>query len=221
MELKDLYQVFANSPHNGWIVDPEDAKRIDKVVRTAEAKNVLELGTGIGASTAFLANATSGRVTTIEQYEKCIKIAKELIPKDLQERIDFIYCTPELQEFPGIPHQKLSVYHALTENLVLFGKKDFDLVMVDGSGPFMDKDELMRFPNGDVFYILNLIKPGGVVYVDGRLDFMRIARRHFARYLNIINCENKFSLMQRTDIPFDGTLKDDILQNLIETGYFK
>ena len=45
----------------------------------------------------------------------------------------------------------------------------FDMVIIDGPGPFKNKDGVvLEYPNGDIFRIMNDITKGAIIYVDGR-----------------------------------------------------
>lgn len=213
MSLNELYKIFTSSKHSQWIIDAQDVDRLVKVVQLIDAKEILECGTGIGASTAVLAYATKGKVTTLEQYDKCIKIAKELIPQELQGKIEFVKSDPEVYSIPEIKYHYFSAYKEIPFKM-------YDLVFIDGPSPFLEEESLVNLPNGDIFTLLNNIKPGGYVYVDGRREAVKLMDRHLFPFLEKINQASKFTLYQRTDKIFDkaGDLAHD---NLKLGGYFE
>ena len=60
-------------------IEPESAELLNILIRTKQAKNILEIGTSTGYSTLWLANAakaTGGQVTTLEIDEARTTIAK-------------------------------------------------------------------------------------------------------------------------------------------------
>ena len=92
VELKEVYMKFRNSPESGWIIGPQEAVVLYDFIRKEQPKNVLELGGGIGASAAVAAAAIEkGKITSLEQNQKCIKIAGELVPQYLKNKIMFIF----------------------------------------------------------------------------------------------------------------------------------
>src|SRR3989344_4916881 len=92
-ELKELYAVFNNSPHSGWILRPKKGIVLYNLVKQFQPKNILDFGSGVGASSAIMALA-GAKVTGVEQYEKCIKIAENLVPKHLMKNINFLHSEP-------------------------------------------------------------------------------------------------------------------------------
>ena len=74
-------------------IEPESAKLLNILIRTKQAKNILEIGTSTGYSTLWLANAakaTSGYITTLEIDEARTNIAKANASSfELNEWIDF------------------------------------------------------------------------------------------------------------------------------------
>ena len=82
--LGKLYSIFQNSPEGYWILNKENALTLYKLVHQIQPKNILDLGSGIGASTSVLALAAhEGKTTGVEQFKKCIDIAEKLVPEHL------------------------------------------------------------------------------------------------------------------------------------------
>ena len=74
-------------------IEPESAELLNILIRTKQAKNILEIGTSTGYSTLWLANAakaTGGQVTTLEIDEARTTIAKANATSfELNEWINF------------------------------------------------------------------------------------------------------------------------------------
>jgi protein-L-isoaspartate O-methyltransferase len=189
-KLQNLYDIFKFSPHGRWIVDFGDYLTLTKVISDNNIKNVLELGTGIGASTAVMALA-GANVTTVEQYDKCVTIAKELIPKDLQERIKFY--REDLEVFQPIPFQYFQRFKKLPVG-------DYDLIVIDGSGPFVDANGfLVDMPGGDFIELIGSTKKGTLFYIDGRKQMVKLMFRFFSKYFDVLENTQNVTLLRRTD----------------------
>lgn len=81
------------SIHNVPIISPEGSRLLQEVADAAKPLSVLELGTAIGYSTLLLATSMKqgGQITTIEQDEERISIAKHFITQtNLVDQINFI-----------------------------------------------------------------------------------------------------------------------------------
>src|SRR3990167_7340608 len=92
MTLKNLYTLFAKHNESKWIMQPYNAQLLYQFVKEHSIKNVLDLGCGIGCSASVIALALKdkgegGHIDSVEQFDKCIKIANELIPQELKEYI--------------------------------------------------------------------------------------------------------------------------------------
>ncbi len=76
--LRALYARFASSPDGARIIAFCNAKKVHRLIKKLRPRRVLELGTGIGASAAFIADALpeGGVLTTLEQNEKYCRIAR-------------------------------------------------------------------------------------------------------------------------------------------------
>ena len=189
-QLQKLYLIFKNSPHGKWIVGFDDYLTLTKLISDHAIKNVLELGTGIGASTAVMALA-GAKVTTVEQFEKFVTIAKMLIPKDLQAKIEFY--SEDVEVISSIPYQCLERFKKLP-------KGDWDLLVVDGPGPFEDKNGfLVDLPGGDFVDLLGCTKKGTLFYIDGRKQMVKLIHRFFSKYFDVLENTQNVTLLRRTD----------------------
>jgi len=104
-------------------------------------KRVLELGLGIGCSTAIMALAfqdkgeTNYHIDSIEQFDKCIELAKKMIPEEFLKNITIHKIEPDIWSTEKIPYQYFSIYELLPES----PPEGWDLIVVDGPAPFMIK----------------------------------------------------------------------------------
>ena len=177
-KLKEIYDIFAKSPEGGWIIGWKEAKKIYHLIKVRDAKNALELGTGIGAAAAIMALAVedSGKVTTIEQKKECLEIAKKLIPDNLQQKISFHLSEPCTFTSPILKQgERISGYKNLPVE-----RGPFDFVLVDGPGSFWENGQMNHHPNGDLFNLISHIKLGGIVFVDNR----KVALALYLKYLD-------------------------------------
>lgn len=135
MNLKSIYNLYAQHPEGSWVTHPENARELHRFVKEHDVKNILELGTGIGLSTAVMAYALhekgeGGMIHTVEQTEKCYKLAQELLPEELKPYVTFHKSDVKIWQTDYIPYQYFSIFETLPD-------VDFDFVLVDGSGPFV------------------------------------------------------------------------------------
>src|SRR3990172_4928164 len=112
--VKNLCKLFSSHPEGRWIMQWPNPQYLYDFVKSHEIKKVLDFGTGIGLSAAIIALALKDKgekeyeIHTIEQFEKCCNIAKELIPKELQEHITFHLEKPTVWQTDLIPYEYFS-----------------------------------------------------------------------------------------------------------------
>jgi len=222
MEASSLYKHFAQSKHGQWIMIWPNAQALYKFVLSHDVKNVLDLGTGIGASAAMVALALKEKgvehhIDTIEQYNKCIKIATDLIPKELQENMTIHKANVKVWNTPEIPHNNFSIYSSLPN-------KKYDLIINDGPGPFLEKDKLVDLPNGTIHKLLleGKLKTGSFIVYDGRITSLRNLERYYGNNFFLVqmpqNPGDDFHALERKDNPVQ--YEDDTLENMKLAGYF-
>ena len=68
--------------HNVPIICPQTAGLLCAVIRILNPKNILEIGTAIGYSGILMLQNSSAHLTTIDNNERCIKIAKQNFDND-------------------------------------------------------------------------------------------------------------------------------------------
>lgn len=196
----------------------DNALRLTQFVKGRNIKNVLELGTGIGCSASVLALALpEAKIHTVEQFDKCIKIANDLIPVELKKNITIYKSDVVVWQTPENPYQNLMNFKDIPVN-------DYDLILVDGPGPFLEDGKLIELPNGDVFKLLieGKIKPGAVVVWDKRLLALSIIERYYSDNFYLVKPlkdTRLLNFLERKDNPLQ---RNDTRQRSMERmGYFK
>ena len=77
---KELLEGLEKTQKDFWNISRSSANFLNMLIKISNAKNVVEVGTSNGYSGIWLAKAlkeTNGHLTTIEYYEKRIKLAQE------------------------------------------------------------------------------------------------------------------------------------------------
>lgn len=180
MTLDNLYKIFSNHKEGQWVMQWHNAILLYRFIKNHPVKRILDLGTGIGVSTAICALAlqdkgeTDYHIDTVEQFDKCVNLAKELIPKELQEHITIHKSNTKVWSYDKIPYQFFSNYETLPEG-------EWGLIINDGPSFWRDGDKLIDLPNGTVTEMLlqDKIKPGTFVAWDGRQSMLSILERFF------------------------------------------
>lgn len=222
-ELKNLYAVFKRHPEAKWIIGKNDALLLYKLIKKYDAKNILDLGTGIGASAAVmaLAQAPNGRVVSVEQFEKCISIANQLIPEALKRKITLLYS--ETYAFKNDKVGKYLYFSGYKTLPMQFAP--FDFVVVDGPGAWLEESQLVALPNGDIINLLPHLATGCKVYIDGRKKNVDAYRRFLSPYLKLLEQSGHHTLFERTEKPLKNVTGleafDVKLAGRSSSGYFK
>jgi len=220
MNPEAVYKLFAGHKEARWIMKPLSAQQLYDFVEKSSIETVLDLGTGIGCTAAILATAfkntkRKGEIHTVEDKKKCIDIAKDLIPKDLQEYITFHHSETSVWRNRDIPHITFSKFKKLPE-----GK--FDLILVDGPGPWFDKEgKYVDLPNGDAMRLLkaNKLKKGSFVAWDGRKMALQLLERFYSANFFLVHqgTGTDFNVLQRKDNKVQlGDILADVMK---EQGY--
>jgi len=213
--IREIWKRFASHPEGKWIISLNDALNLARFAVEYKPKKVLDLGTGIGASAAVLKYILpDAEVISVEQFEKCIKIARPFIYSVVGKPVNIVHCEPEVFELEEVPETKFSGYKNLPEG-------EWDMVIIDGPGDFLHNGHLARFPNGDIFRIIDNIKPGGIVYVDGRSETVQLIGRFLGPFLKPIIIGNDFAAFERTQQGYNKELVvDKLKEQLIKSNYF-
>lgn len=173
--LARLYAVFAAHPKAGHIVSFKDARKIFRIVHELRMRHALDLGTGIGASAAFIAAALprDGRVWSVEQDMSYTKEAQRLIPPALLKKIFFSVSSVYTFAAPGVLGERVCGYRTLP----LEGAP-YDFVCIDGpAGSVVEDGVPVRCPGGDLFALLPHLSDGCVIFMDRRPRSAALYRR--------------------------------------------
>ena len=234
--IESLWLTFGKLDEGSWVLKPQEAILLHEKIKEFNPKQILELGTGIGCSTAIMAfSCPQARIYTVEQNQKCIDLAKKLIPTTLQERIYFRLSEPKVTR----PINQINPFMMWS----IYGDYDwidYDFIFVDGPGPFtvnvQGNQVLAEQPNGDILFLLHKMKPGTIIYVDKRKHATILYDRHLCStyngeeliqkgYLEKLETSPKHTVYQRTDLPLredfsDFVNMDHSLYELKKGGYF-
>ena len=223
MQLSSLYQYFASHPEADWIIDWHKARYLYNYVKEhPEVKRVLDLGTGIGATAAIVALALKNKgeqdyeIHTVEQFQKCYDLAQKLIPNELKEHTTFHLSKPIVWNEERIPYHYFSIFEKLPEG-------DFDLVLVDGPGPWEADGHYIDLPNGDVMKMLieGKLKTGNLIAWDGRIQAGKLLERFFSEnfYLAFSGEGTNFRILEVKEP--EAKFLDDEFEGIKMGGYFK
>lgn len=199
-DLKNLHKLFSSHPDGKWIIGKREALKIWKLIKENNPSNIIELGLGIGASSAVMALASSkeARITSMEQFDKCIKIAEKIFPEELKKKVTFVFS-----EVAGFLNPKISkyIYFSGYKNLPVPPATPYDFVVIDGPGAFMDGDEFVKLPNGDLINLFPYLKTGAKIFVDGRKTSVELYERFLSNYVKVVEREQSYTILERTGKP--------------------
>lgn len=224
--IENLWLKFFEHPQGKWIMKLPESLRLYDLVKEMQPAQILELGTGIGCSTAVMASAlTNGRITTVDSSKKCTELAKDLIPYELKQKIHFQYAPATVMK----PIEKICPFHGWSA-YADFMWVDWDLFIIDGPGPFLIaqklKSYLVDLPNGDIITLLPRMKAGAKIFIQGRKEAVVLYERFFWNYIRIIENTEHYTIFQRTNKTLDKELadfenSDMTYQKLLKAGYWK
>lgn len=146
-------------------IEPELAKLLGVLIRTSGAREILEIGSGIGYSTIWLASSAAkigGKVTAVDNHPRTIKeAAKNIEASGLEDHIDLRFGDAQV----------------ILPEMAAAGRQ-FDLIFQD-CGKYV-----YELVYEDVY---RLLRPGGLLFTDDTLlQFDPQVRaglgRHVAKY---------------------------------------
>ena len=226
--IENLWLLFHSVEQGQWIMKVSNAVRLHEKLKELNPKHILELGTGIGCSTAIMAmTCPETRIYSVEQNQKCIDIAKKLIPESLQERITFRKATPEVVTIPQVnPLVQWSMYKE-------FDWIDYDFILVDGPCGWKTKvkvgdkywDTFAELPNGDIINLLPKMREGTIIYVDGRKHATILYNRHLQNYLEHVEEDRGYAVYRRNGKQLNNDFSnyensDTAVISLAKGGFF-
>lgn len=231
MTIQTLFNHFSKHKEGAWIMQPYNLPLLYDLVKNNPIKRVLDLGTGIGLSSSVIALALKdkgekGHVDTVEQFDKCIKIAEKLIPEELKEYITIHKGGPKIWHNPEIPYQPFSTFenppYMYESNHEKEPKLAYDLIIVDGPGPWQEEGKLIDFPNGDIMKMLveRKLKPNTLIAYDGRIQSLQLLERYYGDNFFMHQIAPKgtdFNVLKRKD---NEVVFRDIRYELMGKAYF-
>ncbi len=209
--VRKIWSQFNQHPEARWILSLDDCFNVARLVSDEKPKRILDLGSGIGCSTAVLKFAAEEdvEVVSVEQYDKCIQISKDMV-----DGIDVHQSDVEIFEHESMKYEFLCGYKNIPE-----GK--WDMVVIDGPGDFMHEGDLVRAASGDIFRIIDDINPGGTVYIDGRPETTHLVNRYMPRFFKLLHQTAAFSVFERTELPYNKKLVvDELKATFVKNKYF-
>jgi len=221
LNIKTLYNYYADHPESTWIMQPDAAPHLYSFIKKNNFTKILDLGTGIGCTAAIIALAFEEKGTkdyeihTLEQYDKCRKIAEEIIPKPLKKNVTFYTSEAVVWDMEDIPYRNFLTYKEIPEG-------DFDLILVDGPGDFIENKRCIDLPSGDVLkmHTEGKIKPGTNIAWDGRIGSLQIIEKFFSDnfYLIPTAANSDFNIIERKEGKV--SFQDERYKVMKKRGYF-
>lgn len=223
MNLKSLFSLFKDHPEGMWIMHYENCVALYKFVKEHDIKRILDLGTGIGVSSAICALALNEKgvdyhIDSVEQFDKCVDLAKKLIPKELQKNLTIHKSEVDVWNIPGVPYVNFSVYRDLPPE----PEGGWQLVINDGPSFWRDETHLIDLPNGTITKMLlaDKIKPNTFIVWDGRISMLAYLERYFSTNFEIYRAANQddMNILRRLDNP--PFFQDEKLKAMLEQTTF-
>ena len=222
MNLKQLHLTFREHPEGTWVMEFPNCVALYKFCKEHDIKKVLDLGTGIGLSAAFVALALNEKgadyhIDSIEHFDKCIKLAPKLIPQELQKNLTIHKSNAVVWYDPNTPHLAYSIYENIPEG-------DYDLIINDGPSFWKEGNYLMDFPNGTITKMMleGKIKPNTFVVWDGRLSMLSLLERYYSENFELYRParpnQDDMNILRRLDN--EPKFQDEKLKVMLETTTF-
>jgi len=227
MKLHTLYDYFRTHPEGSWILIWDNAQELyNYIIETPGIKKVMDLGCGIGCSASIAALALQDKgeknyhIDTLEQYDKCIKIAEKIIPEDFKKNITIHKSEVKIWKTDLLPYQYFSNYTKIPS-------WDYDLIIQDGPAPWKSDNgkNYIELDNGTITEALikGDLKAGTRIAWDGRVRALHFLERYFSENFYLTRPPHipngDFNVIQRKDNEFK--FRDDRLVTMEEAGYFK
>lgn len=157
-----------------WNLDRECANFLNTLIKMKNAKNVLEIGTSNGYSGIWILKAlekTSGKLTTIEFWEKRQRVA----------RYNFSVSCPNVKVEPKIG-SAVVVLEDLVEEVQQNKREKFDFIFIDAN-----KKEYIKY-----FELVDkMIAPNGVILADNILSHYEKVEDYVNNLFNNTNYQSQ------------------------------
>ena len=220
--IKNLYKLFKEHKEGRWIMETPNVESLYVLIKSYPIKRVLDLGTGIGCSAAIIAQTlldkgeTDFHIDSVEQFDKCIKIANELIPLELKKYITIHKSNALLWTTEKIPYETFSIFETLPEG-------DYDLILNDGPAPWQEGENYIELPNATILKMLleDKLKPGTLIAFDGRISSIATLERYFQDNFKLVmpTKNTDFNVIRRQDNLV--LFYDQRLKVMRDSTYFK
>lgn len=229
--IEAIWLKYKSTLEGTWIMKIKEVLTLIRILKQYKPNHILELGTGIGCSTELMAfTLPEASIYTVEQNQRCIDIAKTMIPDSMHERIYFKHAKVGILKplFEISPWQYWLSYTA-------FDWRNPDFILIDGPGPMLGKatdDEgqawsgLAELPGGDIFNMLPLMKEGTIIYIDKRKYMVLLIKRFLSQYLEIMEEDKTGHIIfkrNKKQIPKDSVefkYRDKSFHTLMHYNYF-
>ena len=226
--MRALWEQFATHKEGNWIMRYQNAETFYNFLLRTDVKDFLELGTGIGCSTALFGLAMQDKgvkdytIHTVEQYEKCVVLAKELIPKETLEHTTIYQRDTTIWETDHAPYMYSQIFKDLPD-------VKWDVSLIDGPGPILEERNGIRYyvdlNNGDMFKLIveGKIKPNAYIVWDGRIGALALIDRYLGENFYLVQSmkgkDYRFNIIQRKDNELKSA--DSRLEFMDKQGYFE
>jgi len=160
-----------------WASSAIDVYILRKIIKINNPKNILELGTGIGASTEAMIDQMSNNanLVSLENNNYCINEVKKKLKSPLFKKKKFKIIKTNIK----ICKKKINIETLIYKISQKLNVKKYDLIYIDGPSFLFKKGKFVSdLARGDIFYYYNKIKIGCIVIVDGSI----ITQKEISRF---------------------------------------
>ena len=173
--IKELYKEYEINKIPKISITPEQGKFLYVIAKMINAKKILEIGTLIGYSAIWMAEALpeNGKLITVEVSEKHHRIASEFIEKTHLSKIIDIKLGRAFDIMPSL----------------LINEAPFDMIFVDA-----DKEKYPQYFEQS----LKLLRKGGIIAMDNTLSKGRVLDNEPTKK-GIIGIKNLNEIMGKSD----------------------